>query len=182
MITCNQKDIPLAEQPGLEIPQELEGFAAAASRFIRMIETAHQYELLERFMRCAAVVADLYGAGLYLPLQDAPLEPEEPPFTPEVAYWEGFEELTMFWQVPDAYAWEAPKVISLTDLLLDTHRDVKRGLLWFEEGQEARDMVRIYLAAWYWRSRMEERWGTALADALRALQRGIHKIADGQRD
>lgn len=157
---------------------ELALFVEAAERYCAFIETAHHYVLAERLVRCAAALAQLYAAGLYLPFTEQPAEIDEPPVPPEVSTWPAFEELTLFWQVPDAFAWSAPIVVSLTELLLGTYRDVMRGLLILERGaSDAADH-----AAWEWRQQMERYWGAYAADALRALNRAIQKVSGGQRD
>lgn len=157
---------------------ELDLFAQTAEQFCALIETAHRYELAERVVRCAAAVAQLYAAGLYLPLADEPPERDEPPAPPDVPSWPAFEELTMFWQVPDAYARSAPEVVSLNDALLGIYRDVKRGLLILDRGYD--DAAQE--AAWYWRENMERYWGNYAADALRALNRAAQKLGQGDRD
>jgi Domain of unknown function (DUF5063) len=164
------------------IPPEIAQFIAAAQRFTDTIETAHHYELLERLMRCAAAVANVYAAALYLPILDAPTETDEPPVAQSVNLWQGFEELTMFWQVPDAYQWDAPKVISLTDCLLDAHRDIKRGLLLYARGETESDEMLVYQALWHWRTTMEKYWASRLTDALRALHQAIGRVNGGGRD
>ncbi|CAG0974970.1 MAG: DUF5063 domain-containing protein [Anaerolinea sp.] len=164
------------------LPPEVMKFAEAANRFVSFIETSHEYDLLERLVRCAAVTGELFTAGLYLPLQDVPEDPDELPSPQPVRTWIGFEELTMFWQVPDAFAWAGPVVVSLSDLLLDTHRDIKRGLLTFHQGNSEQDAEIVAYALWYWRDRMEKYWGAWTSDALRALNRAIQKVSSGERD
>ncbi|HRE48961.1 MAG TPA: DUF5063 domain-containing protein [Aggregatilineales bacterium] len=165
-----------------QFPQEITNFAEAARRFVGYVEAAHTYELLERLVRGAAAVGELYTAGLYLPIQDPPEDPDEPPAPQKIAEWEGYEELTMFWHVPDAYAWGAPEVVSLTDLLLDTHRDIKQGLMLFDQGVADQDEAILGHALWYWRDRMEKYWAAKSVDALRALSRAIQKVSNGERD
>jgi hypothetical protein len=161
---------------------EITNFSVAARHYCEFIEAAHEYILAERLVRCAAVLANLYAAALYLPFEEKPEDSDEPPAPAEVKDWVGFEELTLFWQVPDAYAWGAPAVISLTDTLLNTYHDVKRGLLLFERGYSQGSADEIAYAAWYWRYHMENYWGAQAVDALRALNRAMQKVSSGQRD
>lgn len=165
-----------------EFTPEIVQFTEAARRYCGLLERAHEYDLPERLVRIAAAAAALYHAGLYLPFEAKPEDRDEPPIPGELSHWEGFEELSLFWQVPDAYAWGAPTVTSLNDTLLNTYRDVKRGLMIFERGCESGDVDEIAHAVWYWRHQMDEYWAAWTVDALRALNRAMQKVNSGQRD
>jgi len=165
-----------------ELTPEIDLFVDAARHYCDIVEIAHEYMLPERLVRVSAAVARLYAAALYLPFEDKPDDHEEPPVAPEVGDWPGFEELTMFWQVPDAYAWGAPVVGSLNETLLGMYRSVKRGLLTFERGFSESDADMVTLAVWLWRDSRDTYWGALAADALRALHRAMQKVNEGQRD
>jgi hypothetical protein len=69
-------------------------------------------------------------------------------------YWEVFHSL--------ALEAEAPCLGDICDDLLDTYRDVKEGLLTFDEGHEP-------LAVWHWRMTFGFHWGRHAFSALKAL-------------
>jgi hypothetical protein len=161
---------------------ELENFAVSARNYCEYIETADRYELGERLLRGAILLANLYSAGLFLPGQPTPADPPPPSSAPTPSAWPGFEEMTLFWQVPDAYEWGAPVITSLTDALLSIYRDVKRGLQVFEVGYADGDTAILQVAAWDWQHHMEQGWGNTAVDALRALNRALWKVNNARRD
>ncbi len=165
-----------------DLTPEINLFIDAARQYCDLVEVAHEYMLAERVVRLSASVAKLFAASLYLPYEEKPLDHDEPPVAPEVSDWPGFEELTMFWQVPDAYAWGAPVVGSLNETLLGIYRYVKRGLLTFDLGFRQSDADMVTLAVWIWRDSRDSYWGALATDALRALNRAMQKLNDGQRD
>jgi hypothetical protein len=63
---------------------------------------------------------------------------------------------------PDAMLQEAPVVGDLEDDLLDTYKDIKRGLLHFTQGETA-------IALWHWSFLHRSHWGRHAASAIYAL-------------
>jgi hypothetical protein len=143
-------------------------FLDVAHQYCAFVETAHQHPLDERLVTFAALLSELYGAALRLPDQAEPDEKQNPPFEMPHQQWIGFEELTLYWQVPDPYEWEAPVISSLTDDLLGIYADIKRGLLILDQGD--RDG-----AVWNWRSTLISHWGDLAVGALRALHKAMYK-------
>ncbi|HVO41609.1 MAG TPA: DUF5063 domain-containing protein [Aggregatilineales bacterium] len=144
---------------------EVEQFAASVRDYCLYIETAHSQPLPDRLRAFAYLVADLYAGAWRLPITDPPLTvPEER----ESPYWIGFEDFTLYWEVPDPHDWGAPTTGSLTDDLLAIYHDLRDGLVLYEED--------IPEAVGQWRSTFSGRWGDRAVDALRALHRAIGRL------
>ncbi len=157
------------------IPPEVEYFAEGARQYCTFVESAHRYPVTERLLNFATLLAELYAAGLRLPEVEQPDE-HTPDAKSGVHRWEGFGDLTMYWEVGDPFQWEAPVVGSLSDDLLEIYREIKKGLVVFDRG----DDENVARAVWNWRSTFGENWGEHTVDALRILHRAIRKsIAEG---
>ncbi len=152
---------------------EVAYFAEGARQYCAYIESAHQYPLTERLLSIAALLAELYAAGLRLPDVERP-EDEASEVKSTVQRWEGLGDLTFYWEVGDPYQWEAPVVGSLSDDLMEIYYDLKRGLAVFDQGGEAS----IASAVWEWRSNFAKNWGEHTVDALRILHRAILRAID----
>lgn len=165
--------------PEWELSPEIVNFVDNARRYCEFCEEAHAYQLGERFLRGAILMANLYTAGLFLPELPTP-EEREFPNVPDLREFPGFDELTLYWQVPDAYEWGAPVVASLSEAVVNIYRDVKRGLIIFDLGYEAGDEAQVQLATWDWQHHMERTWANLAVDSLRALNRAIYKLNHNQ--
>ncbi|MDF2697718.1 MAG: hypothetical protein K0S65_6101, partial [Labilithrix sp.] len=73
----------------------------------------------------------------------------------------------IYWEVFDPYQHEDLVAGSLSDDVLDTYRDVRRGF-WFWEQNEVANAV------WEWRFHFQSHWGDHAIDALRALHRACN--------
>jgi hypothetical protein len=158
---------------------EVANFVDNARRFCEFCEESHTFELGERLLRGAILLANLYSAGLFLPEEAPPEEPLRPQIE-ELNDFPGFAELTLFWQVQDAHEWSAPVVGSLSELIVSIYRDVKRALVIFDEGYATGDSLLMHQAAWDWQYHMERAWGNRAVDALRGLHSAMNKLHSGQ--
>lgn len=158
---------------------EVANFVDNARHFCEFCEESHTYELGERLLRGAILVANLYSAGLFLPEQAPPEEPIQPQFD-TLNDFPGFAELTLFWQVEDAHEWSAPVVGSLSETLVGIYHDVKRALITFDEGYATGNSLLMHQAAWDWQHHMERVWGDHAVNALRGLHSAMKKLHNGQ--
>jgi hypothetical protein len=148
----------------------IDDFAEAAHQFCDYVDSAHVYDLKERLVIGAALLAQLYGWALRLP-EALPTMPGLPtdmalPMPPApAAAWAGFGELTLYWQVPEPYDWGAPTNASLSEDVLAVHSDIRRGLMAYQDH-------RVEVAVWHWRDTFAV-WGGHAANALRALHAAI---------
>lgn len=170
---CADHARPMIDQ----LPPEVVHFAQMARSYCDFIEVAHRYLLTERVLRCAALVANLYAAGLYLPEIEEPTGLDSLPAAAELPDWPAFEELTLFWQVPDVHDWAAPEVFSLSDMLLGMYREIKPSLLAYDQGCDAGEIGPITVAVWRWQRQMDQTWGGQAVDALRALHQSLKKLS-----
>lgn len=151
---------------------EVRAFVAAAKDFCEFVDTAFTVENLSERLRMARhCLAKLVAAGSALPLVEAT--------TDEIVVWDGgppdwpgFGPHDLYWEVFDPYVDEERVAGSLSDDFLDIYRDLERGLLAYDEGQQ-------HDAVWEWRFHFDHQWGEHAVDALRALQRACTATADG---
>jgi hypothetical protein len=73
-----------------------------------------------------------------------------------------FGQFDYYWEVFDPYHLEEPVGASLTDDILDIYKDVKKGILIYENNEHVE-------AVWHWRFDFETHWGSHAVDAIRAL-------------
>ena len=113
-------------------------------------------------------LARLYAEALQLPeispennlgLPDLPLSALEKAKT-QIAPFRGWYYREVFDPAPDLS--EEPGMGDLGDDLMDTYRDVRGGLLLFDEG-------RVNDALWHWSFMHRAHWGRHASSALRAL-------------
>lgn len=149
---------------------EIASFAEIAVRYCEFIESAHQYPIAERLPYAAMLLADLYGAAIRLPDSQRD-EPIAEPTPAPVKSWIGFDDLTLYWHIPDPFEWDAPSTASLSDDLLDIYYILKKGLL-------IQGMNRLDYAAWLWRWEFTQQWGTQAVNALKALHTAMKKDAE----
>jgi hypothetical protein len=67
-----------------------------------------------------------------------------------------------YWDVFNPFEYEEPVLNTLFDDLTDIYRDLKRGLLIYEQGK-------LTEAVWEWRFNFEGHWGAHLTGAQRAI-------------
>lgn len=154
-------------------PEESEGvrsFVEAARDFCEFVETASTVEsVAERLHLGRHCLAKLVAAGAALPLVEAT--------TDKVLLWDGtpsdwpcFGPHDLYWEVFDPYTDEDRVAGSLSDDFLEIYRDLKGGLVAFDDGLHQD-------AVWEWRFHFDHHWGEHAVDALRALQRACTATA-----
>lgn len=145
-------------------------FVAAARAYGAFIARAAALPLAARLGEAREHLLVLYRAGARLPDLEPPDDDVPRVEVPDPAPWSGFDRFEHYWEYFDPYV-EADQVVgSLSDDLLDVHRDVTCGLaLWDND---------LPLAAiWEWRFHFEHHWGDHAIDALRALHRACKRCA-----
>ncbi len=149
---------------------EGERFAEIARRYCAFVETAANISTSERVFRARQLLLELVQIGAQLPDGDASGSGMDHDVTTP-GDWPGFGELDIYWEVFDPYQKEPPVAGSLSDDLLDTYLDVRRGLA-------AHDAGSVDSAIWEWKFHFDHHWGDHAVDALRALQRACMRVAD----
>ena len=149
---------------------ELRAFVGAAKDFCEFVETASTVESIsEKLHSGRHRLAKLLAAGSALPLVE-PTTDEDRIWDGALPEWPGFGAHDVYWEVFDPYSDEERVAGSLSDDFLDIYRDIKRGLVAFDEGQHQD-------AVWEWRLHFDHHWGEHAVDALRALQRACTATA-----
>lgn len=106
-------------------------------------------------------LSELYSAALSLPVGSPSRRPLPEPQVP--AGWRGFDGFESYSEVFDPQGPAEIVVASLTDDILDIHRDLKRGLARIAAGEAER------AAVWEWRFSFDAHWGHHAVGALGAL-------------
>lgn len=157
-------------QPNEE-SERIRSFVQAARDFCEFVEQASTVESIgPRLSRGRSVLANIVAAGATLPLSEATTDKVllwdgAPPS------WPGFGPHDIYWEVFDPYVDEERVAGSLSDDFLDIYRDLKRGLVAFDNGQQQD-------AVWDWRFHFDYHWGEHAVDALRPLQRACTATAE----
>ncbi|RJS59239.1 DUF5063 domain-containing protein [Bacillus sp. PK3_68] len=73
-----------------------------------------------------------------------------------------FGKYEYYWEVFDLYKLDEPECGSLSDDILDIYKDLKEGIILFEQ-----EMTNE--AIWHWKFHFEAHWGSHTVNALRAL-------------
>ncbi len=147
------------------LTRETAAFVDQAHQFCDFIERASAFPLVDRLTAARVRLLALYQAGCALPQLEPPEGFDAGPSPDRPDGWAGFDRFDVYWEVFDPYVDEAPVAGSLSDDLLDTYADVRRGLdLWKSKAPRA-------AAIWEWQVGFETHWGDHAIDALRALHR-----------
>jgi hypothetical protein len=147
---------------------EVTAFVQAANEFCAFVEGAHALNLEARLTTARSQLLALYAAATRLPEADAKMSERVAPHTPQPERWPGFDAHDHYWEVFDPYDLTEPVGGSLSDDVLDVYSDVRRGLWFWERGDEVD-------AIWEWRFLLEAHWGDHAVDALRALHRACKR-------
>lgn len=148
----------------LKIEPAVEAFAEIVQRYCLWAESPFT-EPRHEMLTARRLLAELHLAVLNLPALDAGEETEDMLTTDEVKTVYGrFQKLPVngYWDVFDPLTEEAPVFNALPDDLSDIYRDLKEGLLLYNQGQ-------IVEAVWEWRFNYEIHWGAHLTGAQRAI-------------
>lgn len=151
---------------------EIRAFVAAAKDFCAFVETASSVKNVSKRLHIGRHrLAQLVAAGSALPLVEAATD-KVLVWDGSTPDWPGFGVHDLYWEVFDPYVDDERVAGSLSDDFLDIYRDLKRGLVAFDTGQQQD-------AVWEWRFHFDHHWGEHAVDALRALQRACTATADG---
>ncbi|WP_373717511.1 DUF5063 domain-containing protein [Roseateles sp.] len=145
--------------------QAVQDFAATARSFCLWCE-GEDFERTDA--HAASWLARLYGLGVVLPSVDSDNEDGLPDLPAEVlvraqtnlAVFNGRHYREVFDPAPELD--DQPVIGDIGDDLLDTYKDVRRGLMLFDGGEVAE-------ALWQWSFLHRVRWGRHCAGALLAL-------------
>lgn len=162
--------------------KEVEDFITKAHAFCDLIEN-EEIEEVEFLNRIYRILPDLYLAGLELP--EIELESEEETETDEGQIQEISARISeriprygTYWKVFDPIYPEDKEPVRgfLADDLADIYRNLKRGLLAFQEGTPEA----LENSLWELRFGFRTHWGRHLIDALRALHYLVHDHMGGE--
>ena len=144
-------------------------FVWKATEFCTFIQEAGKLSLDEKMSGARRYLLALYTAALSLPSVE-PTNDVQPALSAQPpSNWQGFEAFENYWEVFDPDELDQPVAGSLSDDLLDVHRDIRRGLALWESQHDAN-------AIWEWRFSFESHWGDHAVDALRALHRSCGRV------
>lgn len=143
---------------------EVERFVRAARDFCTFIETAERLTPEERRDTAREHFASVYAAAVQLPMAE-PDTGDDRVDVPKPS-WPGFPKQDLYWCALEPFDTTAEKPElgcgSLDDDVLDTYRDLKRGLLLWDGGREGS-------AVFEWRLHFHAHWGSHATRALSAL-------------
>ncbi|MEW5847984.1 MAG: DUF5063 domain-containing protein [Myxococcota bacterium] len=146
-------------------------FVELARMYCAFVEKAHTAAPAALLRDTARHLASLYAAALQLPDLGSS-DDADPPDVP-TPRWPGFAEHETYWEIFDPAKEDKAVVGSLTDDVMDVYSDVKSGLLLLED----RKPSAVANAVWHWRFTLATHWGDHAVDALRALQRALHRAS-----
>lgn len=145
--------------------KDVKDFLNSATQFCSMIENIDSCNDSKKLTSLLISLLDLYAKALGLP----EIEQENDTLStfdihvPKVT----FGQFDYYWEVFDPYELKEPMGASLTDDVLDIYKEVKKGLLLYEQNVEVE-------AVWQWKFSFETHWGSHTVDAIRALHSAIY--------
>jgi hypothetical protein len=147
-------------------PVEVGSFAEQARAFCHFVTAEHPPSKSEQLRQLAIHIGKLYVAGLALPevndSSNVGVEIEPPPWSST--------HVEHYWEVFDPLEHSQPVAGSLGDDVRDIYCDVMRGLRLYDD-----PALPWTAAAWEWRFHLQHHWGNHAVDALRVLQRALHR-------
>ena len=149
-----------------ENPQQiaLNGFADVAQQYCDWAESPFT-EPHDEMIKVRKLLADLHATILNVELDD---RAEETNDLTSTAQWHLVMSrsanlpIGVYWDVFNPMEEDNPVLNSLADDLSDIYRDLKQGLILFNQGKMAE-------AAWEWRLHFDIHWGQHLTGAQRAI-------------
>lgn len=138
----------------------VDDFFNSAVSYCKIIENFNFNQEKSKLKNLLISLVDLYSKALHLP----EVEPENEKVTdieitvPQI----NFAQYDNYWEVFNPYHFEEPLVASLSDDILDIYKDVKEGIVLYEQNQSIE-------AIWQWKFGLEIHWGNHALDAIRAL-------------
>ncbi|WP_066073434.1 DUF5063 domain-containing protein [Neobacillus soli] len=140
--------------------KEVQEFFLSALKYCSIIENFDSNKENNKFKNLLVSLLDLYSKALYLP-EVEPKDDKIPDFDTSVPKI-NFGQYNHYWEVFNPYHLEEPVGASLSDDTLDIYKDVKRGIILYENKE--------YLEAiWEWKCNYEIHWGSHAIDAIRVL-------------
>jgi Domain of unknown function (DUF5063) len=151
----------------VEAGEQVEAFATCARRFCGFVAEGARLSLAERMLLARELLAELFSAACHLPGGDgnSPYDASDLE-TAVPSDWPGFAEYDSYRDVFDPYDDASAVMPSLSDDVLDIHRELTCGLRAFDAGQ-------VDVAVWEWRFGFDHHWGRHAVGALRALHAAI---------
>ncbi|MGX1193090.1 DUF5063 domain-containing protein [Metabacillus sp. SLBN-84] len=143
---------------------ETEAFLNTASEYCHLIENFTLSSESEKAITLLRTISSLYAAALRLPEADHGEE--------EIAVFEfalpdiHLGDMANYWALFDPYTDEEPVACSLNDDLQDIYRDIKGGILLFQNDKRPE-------ATWHWKFTFESHWGQHALQAMRALHGAV---------
>jgi hypothetical protein len=147
-----------------------EEFARRAQDFASFVEETSRLPLPVCLGAARELSCDYTEAALRLPRAEVAHDDVEAAEPARPDSWQGFGEADLYWEVFDPYENEPPVATTLSDDILDVHRDIGRGLALWDAGSRV-------AALWEWHLSFEIHWGDHAIDALRALHRACKRHA-----
>ena len=141
-----------------------ESFVIVAVSFCDFIESCSTYNEKKTLMKFLRILSQLYAEALVLPI----VEPKEEHLVdrdfplPKV----DFKNHNVYTEMFNPYLDKMPVSGCLDDDILDIYRDIKSGLILYEQGKHTE-------AIWEWKVGFEIHWGEHATSAIRALH-SIH--------
>lgn len=143
------------------------GFVELAKKYCALVESLPSSNVLDELKKIASTLSELYSKALQLPHVEPDLTdmPEITVSRPKIT----FDQFEYYWEIFEPYKLEEAVCASLSDDLLDTYEDIKKGLFLYERNNKEE-------AIWHWHFAFYTHWGSHAVDALRAL----HSIIQNQ--
>ncbi|MDR4222315.1 DUF5063 domain-containing protein [Priestia megaterium] len=141
------------------INEDVRSFLSSANHYCTLIDSLNCLDEKNSEELLAALL-DLYLQALRLP-EVEPDNAEAPQFEiplPKV----DFDKYEYYWEVFDPYKLDEPGCGSLSDDILDIYKDLKEGIILFEQDTTNE-------AIWHWKFHFQSHWGSHVVNALRAL-------------
>ncbi|MGO4887312.1 DUF5063 domain-containing protein [Anaerobacillus sp. MEB173] len=140
--------------------KEAEWFLQSALHYCNQIDLFNNNDEGNKLYKILVSLSDLYTKALSLP--------EVEPKNSQVASFDidlprvNFKQYEKYWEVFEPYHLEELICTSLADDILDIYKDVKEGILLYEQNEHME-------AIWHWKFHFEVHWGSHAVDAMRAL-------------
>lgn len=148
------------------INEDVRSFLSSANHYCTLIDSLNYLDE-KNLEELLAALLDLYLKVLRLP-EVEPDNAEVPQLEiplPKV----DFDKYEYYWEVFDPYKLDEPGCGSLSDDILDIYKDLKEGIILFEQDTPNE-------AIWHWKFHFQAHWGSHIVNALRALHSVKHDL------
>ncbi|WP_282032795.1 DUF5063 domain-containing protein [Metabacillus indicus] len=140
--------------------KEAEAFLNTASEYCHLIENFSVFSESDKVINLLKTISSLYAAALTLP--ESNLAEEEITALDFALPDINLGVMANYWALFDPYTDEELVACSLNDDLQDIYRDVKEGILLFQNDKRPE-------ATWHWKFTFESHWGQHALQAMRVL-------------